>query len=242
MVEELLWFCRGDTDAKILQKKGIKIWDGNTSREFLDNRGLYHYDEGILGAGYGWQIRFQGAKYSQNFADTSKCDTSLIGGFDQLAYIENLLKTDPFSRRIMMCYWNPSDFDKTALLPCHYSIQFYVTEEKGERYLSSHFIMRSNDVFLGNPVNISSYSVLTYILALKCNMKPKELVYSCSDTHIYRNHITQVKEQLSRTCMPFPKLKLDDSIKNKDWPDITINDFELIGYFSHPSIKAPMAI
>jgi thymidylate synthase len=242
MVEELLWFCRGDTDAKILQKKSIKIWDGNTSREFLDNRGLHHYDEGILGPGYGFQIRFQGAKYSQNFADTSKCDTSLIGGFDQLAYIENLLKTDPFSRRIMMCYWNPSDFDKTALLPCHYSIQFYVTEEKGERYLSSHFIMRSNDVFLGNPVNISSYSVLTYILALKCNMKPKELVYSCSDTHIYRNHITQVKEQLTRTCMPFPKLKLDDSIKNKDWPDITINDFDLIGYFSHPSIKAPMAI
>jgi thymidylate synthase len=231
-----------NTDAKILQKKGIKIWDGNTSREFLDNRGLHHYDDGILGAGYGWQIRFQGAKYSQNFADTSKIDTSLIGGFDQLAYVEHLLKTDPFSRRIMMCYWNPSDFDKTALLPCHYSIQFYVTEEKGERYLSSHFIMRSNDVFLGSPVNISSYSVLTYILALKCNLKPKELVYSCSDTHIYQNHINQVQEQMTRVPRPFPKLKLDESIKNKNWSDILIDDFDLIGYMSYPSIKAPMAI
>jgi dihydrofolate reductase/thymidylate synthase len=117
-IHELLWFIRGDTDAKILQKSGVKIWDGNTSREFLDNRGLHHYEPGILGPGYGWQWRFFGAKYSQAFSDTSIIDRTKIGGFDQLAYVENLLRKDPFSRRIMMSYWNPVDFDKTSLLPC----------------------------------------------------------------------------------------------------------------------------
>lgn len=118
IIEELLWFLRGDTDAKILQDKNVHIWDGNTSREFLDNRGLQHYKEGILGPGYGFQMRFFGAKYSQMFADTSKFDTSKVGGFDQLKYILNLLNEDPFSRRMMMSYWNPPDFDKTALIPC----------------------------------------------------------------------------------------------------------------------------
>ena len=118
IIEELLWFLRGDTDAKILQDKNVKIWDGNTSREFLDSRGLQHYSQGILGPGYGFQMRFFGAQYSQMFADTSKIDTSKVGGFDQLKYILTTLNTNPFSRRIMMSYWNPPDFDKTALIPC----------------------------------------------------------------------------------------------------------------------------
>jgi thymidylate synthase len=242
IVKELLWILQGNTDAKILQRQKVGIWDGNTSREFLDNRGLHHYPEGVLGAGYGFQLRFHGAKYSPSFADTSKCDTSKIGGVDQLQYIEDLLQNDPFSRRIMFSYWNPSDFDKTALLPCHVMCQFYVTEENNERYLSCMLIMRSNDVFLGNPFNLVFYSLLTYILAKRCNMKPKELVYTCGDTHIYKNHIEQIKEQMTRVPRPFPCVKLDESIKTKDWVDITIDDFDLIGYFSHPSIKAPMAI
>lgn len=241
-IEELLWFMRGDTDAKILQRRGVKIWDGNTSREFLDSRGLYHYDSGILGPGYGWQWRFFGAKYSQAFADTSNIDTEKIGGFDQLAYVENLLRTDPFSRRIMMCYWNPPDFSKTALLPCHYTCQFYVTERSGELYLSCHFVMRSNDMFLGNPFNIFSYAVLTYILAIRCNMKPDKLVYSVSDMHIYKNHLEQVAEQLQRDVRPLPKLKLNLDIKNKSISDITVDDFDIIGYFPHPPIRAPMAV
>ena len=242
IVKELLWILQGNTDAKILQRQNVTIWDGNTSREFLDNCGLEHYPEGVLGAGYGFQLRFQGAKYSPAFADTNKCDTSKIGGVDQLQYIEYLLLNDPFSRRIMFSYWNPSDFDKTALLPCHVMCQFYVTEEKCEKYLSCMFIMRSNDIFLGNPFNLVFYSLLTYILAKRCNMKPKELVYTCGDTHLYKNHLTKVKEQLTRVPRPLPCVKLDESIKTKDWKDITIEDFDLIGYFSHPSIKAPMAI
>jgi dihydrofolate reductase/thymidylate synthase len=242
IIEELLWMCRGDTDAKILQKKGIKIWNGNTSREFLDNRGLEHYPEGVLGAGYGFQWRHFGAKYSPSFSDTSKCDTSLIGGFDQLKYVEDLLQNDPFSRRIMISAWNPSDFDKTSLVPCHYSIQFYVTEEHDERYLSCMFVMRSSDFDTASCYNCIAYTILTYILAKKYNMKPKELIYVSGDGHIYKNHIDAVNEQLTRIPRPFPKVKLSENIKNKDWKDITIEDFELIGYFPHPTIKIEMAI
>lgn len=597
IVEELLWFCRGDSDAKILQKKGIKIWNGNTSREFLDNRGLFHYPEGIIGPQYGFLWRHFGAKYSYSFGDTSQVDTSLIGGFDQLKYVEDLLENDPFSRRIMISAWSPDRLSEQALpscfpagtlvltengykniedvlitdkllthkgnwknivnlqqkdyndeiyefklmynskkikttkehpfyvkdiirtsdgniksyskepywceakhitknhimcLPinknkiipsfnikkdinqykngtinklienknewfmlgyyigdgwidlreehnqfyfvinkeqkyvydiissvvnlyhnkgnetdkvnqycasnkvwweilkefghlahnkkipewiqdapkeyiewfiegyivadgckteknygtfttvsadiayglqrlyaklgkilsvtyqirpkkiyiegrivnqrniysmklckneerkyvinidedylyyniidinkhienitvynfevaddnsytvqnisvhnCHYSIQFYVTEENRERYLSCMFIMRSNDFDTANNYNCVCYTLLTYILAKRHNMKPKELIYIAGDTHIYKNHIDQVKEQLERTPRPFPKVVLNDSVKYKDWSEITVEDIELIGYFPHPTIKIPMAI
>jgi dihydrofolate reductase/thymidylate synthase len=241
-VEELLWFCRGDTDATILQKKGIKIWDGNTSREFLDNRGLQHYPEGTIGPQYGFLWRFFGAEYSPDFRDTSKTDTDSIGGFDQLRNVEHLLKTDPFSRRILISAWNPYQLHEQALPSCHLLVQFYVEEIDNEKYLSCQFYMRSNDLFLGNPVNIASYSILTYILAKKCGMKPKELVYTCGDTHIYTNHIEQMKEQLTRTPRPFPKLILSDEVARKDWKDLTIDDFQLVGYMCYPTIKGDMAV
>lgn len=241
IVEELLWMCRGDTDAKILQKRGVYIWDSNTSREFLDKQNLQHYSEGILGAGYGFQWRHFGAKYSPIFADTSKYDTNLIAGFDQLKYIEDLLKNDPFSRRMVISSWNPPDFKNTSLLPCHYSIQFYVTEEKGEQYLSCMFVMRSSDQ-LAITWNCTAYSLLTYILAKKYNMKPKQLIYVSGDGHIYKNHIDAVKQQLSRIPRPFPKVMLNESIKTKDWKDIVFEDFDLIGYFPFTGIKMPMAI
>jgi len=241
-IEELLWFMRGDTDTKILQRRGVKIWDGNTSREFLDSRGLPHYEVGILGKGYGWQWRFFGANYSQAFADTSCIDRNKIGGFDQLSYIEYLLKSDPFSRRILMSYWNPPDFDKTALNPCHFSCQFYVREENNEKFLSCLFNMRSNDLFLGNPFNIFSYAVLTYILAIRCDMKPDKLIYMGGDVHIYQNHINQIKEQLERTPRSEPRLIVNDDIKYKPFHEMTISDFDIVGYFPHPSIKAPMAV
>lgn len=241
-IEELLWFMRGDTDSKILQRRGVKIWDGNTSREFLDSRNLQHYETGILGPGYSWQWRFFGANYSQAFSDTSTVDVSKVGGFDQLNYIIETLKNDPFSRRIMMSYWNPPDLDKMALPPCHYSVLFYVEEENNQKYLSCLFNMRSNDLLLGNPFNIFSYAVLTYILAEKCDMKPRKLVYMGGDIHVYKNHINQMNEQLQRTPRPLPKLKIDSSVKTKSISDITIDDFDVVGYFPHASIKAPMAI
>lgn len=242
ILEELLWFCRGDTDSKILRNKNIHIWDGNTSREFLDKQGLTEYDEGILGPGYGFQWRHQGAEYKQEYADTSRIDTDIIGGFDQLKYVEHLLKTDPFSRRIVISAWNPSDFSKTALVPCHILLQFYVEQIGEEKHLSCQFYMRSNDVFLANVFNVVSYTTLTYILALKCNMKPKELIYTCGDSHIYLNHLEQVNELISRKPRPFPKLILDSSLKTKDWNEMGENDFDLVAYYPYSPIKAPMAI
>ena len=242
ILEELLWFCRGDTDSKILKAKGVHIWNGNTSREFLDRQGLFEYEEGVLGAGYGFQWRHFGAEYKQEFADSSKIENSEIGGFDQLSYIEHLLKTDPFSRRIVLSAWNPTAFHKTALPPCHILLQVYVEEIEGEKYLSSHFYMRSNDVFLASVFNVVSYTILTYILALKCDMKPKEIVYSCGDTHIYKSHLTQVQELLTRKPRPFPKLILNQSLKSKDWSEMTEEDFEIVGYYPYGAIKAEMAI
>lgn len=241
-IEELLWFLRGDTDVKLLQKKGIKIWDGNTSREFLDNHGLSHYSEGILGPGYGWQWRFFNAKYSQNFANTSLLDTKKIGGVDQIQNAIDELKKNPFSRRIIVSAWNPCQLNEMALPPCHVIFQFYVEEINNKKYLNCHLFQRSQDEFLGCPFNIFSYSVLTYIIALKCNMIPGKLVCSITDAHIYTNHISAVKEQLTRKPRPFPKLVLNDHIKNKNFKDITIDDFDLIGYFPYITIKAQMAV
>lgn len=242
IVEELLWMMQGSTDAKILDNKGVKIWNGNTSRDFLNSVGLGHFKEGILGAGYSWQIRHFGAIYSQKYANMYECNREEIGGFDQLKYIEELLKNDPYSRRIMMCYWNPVDFQKMALLPCHYQVQFYVEDINNDKYLSCIFNMRSNDMFLGNPFNIVFYTLLTHILAKRHNMKAKELIYFGGDVHIYKNHITQVRKQLQNEARPFPKVHINDNIISKDWLEMTSSDFELVGYTSAPYIRAPMAV
>lgn len=241
ILEELLFFVRGDTDAKILQKKGIKIWDGNTSREFLDKRGLNHYEIGIMGPMYGYSWCHFGAEYSQDFADTSKIDTSIIGGVNQLQNAIDLLKTDPYSRRIIISAWDPTMMDKMVLANCHILLQFYVTEENGVKYLSCQFYQRSSDQ-LAFCFNVVSYSILTHILAKKCDMKPKDIIYIAGDTHIYLNHIQGVKEQLNRQTLPLPNLLVKDCVRDKSWSDITADDFEMIGYFSHPFIKMPMAI
>jgi dihydrofolate reductase/thymidylate synthase len=237
-IEELLWFLRGDTDAKILQNRGVHIWDGNTSKEFLESRGLT-YNEGILGPSYGWQWRHFGADYDESMARNT--DKTL--GFDQLEYIVNELKTNPYSRRILLSAWCPSHLDQMALPPCHYSVQFYVEHNKGGKpILSSHFVMRSNDLFLGHPFNAFSYAVLTYILAAKCDMQPGRLIYTGSDVHIYNNHVQQVETMLQRVPRPEPSLILSDDVKTKDWQDITVDDFNVIGYFPYPPIKADMAV
>jgi dihydrofolate reductase/thymidylate synthase len=218
IVEELLWFCRGETDANILKNKGVKIWDGNSSREFLDARGLIDYPEGECGPIYGHQWR--------NF-----------NGVDQLKNVENLIKTDPTSRRIVLSAWNPVDLPKMALEPCHLLVQWYVNEGK----LDCMFTMRSNDSIATN-YNVISYAVLTYILAIKCGLTPGEIVYSVGDCHIYESNLEATKEQLKRDLRPFPSLKLCDSIKEKDWSEIIFEDFRLVGYFPNKAIKMSMAV
>jgi dihydrofolate reductase/thymidylate synthase len=240
ILEELLWFLRGDTDAKILQNKGIKIWDGNTSRKFLDSQGL-DYDTGVLGPGYGFQWRHFGAKYLEKFADTSNVAVGEIGGCDQISDILLKLKTDPFSRRIILSAWNPSDLRATALVPCHVLAQFYVEEEADEKFLSCQFYMRSSDMLAIN-FNIVSYALLTNILAAKSNMKPKEILYVSGDAHIYKTHVDNFEKMIERNCHPSPALKLSDSVKDKDFKELTVEDFDLIGYFPQSNLRFEMSI
>jgi thymidylate synthase len=237
IIKELLWFLRGETDVSKLQNEGVHIWDGNSSREFLDSRGLTEYDVGDIGPGYGHQWRHFNAPYEG-------CKKDYTGqGFDQIEYVVNELKTNPFSRRIFFSAWNPSVLDKMALPPCHVSCQFYTEKGRdGLMYLSLQFYQRSQDTFLAANFNLVSYTILLYIICKKVNMYPKEVIHIMGDAHIYKNHIAQCEIQLKRNPLPQPILEISNDIKNKDWKDISVNDFELIGYMYRPSIKAEMAI
>ena len=235
-VHELLWFLTGNTNNKDLQDKKVHIWDGNSSREFLDNIGLEHLEEGDCGACYGFQWRHFGGEYKD-------CNTDYTGiGTDQVSYVLNLLKNDPYSRRIFLSAWNPTDLKNTCLPPCHVSIQFYVEEKNNVKYLSGHMYQRSADWFLGEPFNILSYTILIYLFATITDMVPNELIISTGDTHIYSNHVEQMREQTKRSIITKPKLWINPDVKNKKLEDITIDDFDLVGYFCHPTIKGKMAV
>lgn len=236
-VKELLWFLQGKTDSKLLESQGVNIWKGNTTREFLDNRGLVDYREGDIGSMYGWIWRHVGAKYEG-------CDKSYDNqGHDQLAELIHTLKTDPFSRRHLLTTYCPLYNETGCLLPCHgIIVQFYVEQVDNKRHLSCHMYQRSSDTFLGLAINIASYSVLTYIIAKMCDMHPKELIITTGDCHLYKNHLPQAQEQLQRTPLPFPKLTVKDEVKNKTFDELTLDDFDVIGYIHHPAIKAPMSI
>lgn len=235
IVEELLFFLRGETDSKKLEAKGVNIWKGNTTREFLDKRGLQYLPEGDMGKGYGFQWRKFGA--TEN-CDNSHCQADPFG-IDQLSQVIHTLKNNPTDRRIIMSAWNPAQLSEMALPPCHMFVQFYVDNGK----LSSQFYMRSVDTFLGLPFNILSYATLTRIVAATVGMETKELIFVGGDTHIYKNHIESVKEQLCREPFAFPIMKINKELSSvKDIEALEFKDFEFIGYESHKSIKAEMAI
>lgn len=232
VVEELLWFLRGSTNAKELDAKGVKIWNGNTTREFLDSRGLHHYEEGDIGPTYGFGFRHYGAEYNGMNADYNG------KGFDQIKYVLDELKNNPTSRRILINLWNPFVMHQMSLTPCACQYQFYVNEGK----LSCQMYQRSADMFLGNPFNITSSSLLTYILAKYSGLKPHKLIICLGDAHIYEGHLDAVNEQFNRKSRPFPILKIGD--EHGDIPEnieeLEYKHFKLIGYTPHPSIKADM--
>jgi len=230
VLEELLWFVKGDTNANNLAEKNVKIWDGNGSREFLDKRGLSHREVGDLGPVYGFQWRHFGAKYVDMHTDYTG------QGVDQLAECIKKIKEDPTDRRILLSAWNPADLSLMALPPCHMFCQFYVAN--GE--LSCLMYQRSADMGLGVPFNIASYALLTCMMAQVCGLKPGEFIHNMGNCHVYANHIEPLKTQLDRTPRPFPILKMNPDVKDID--GFKASDFELLGYSPHGKIAMDMAV
>jgi thymidylate synthase len=210
IIYELLWFLNGDTNIKYLKDHGVSIWD-----EWAD-------ENGDLGPVYGHQWRSWPAPNG--------------GKVDQIAKVVDQIKSKPDSRRHIITAWNPSEVDKMALPPCHALFQFYVSKGR----LSCQLYQRSCDTFLGLPFNIASYALLTHMVAQQCDLDPGEFVWTGGDVHIYKNHLDQVKLQLSRDPFPLPTLNIrrkPDSIF-----DYQFEDFEVLNYRSHPGIKAAIAV
>ena len=219
IIYELLWFLKGESNAKWLQDKGVTIWDE------------WAKEDGDLGPVYGVQWR---------------CWPTPEGGqIDQIADLIKTLKTNPNSRRMIVSAWNVSELDKMALMPCHAFFQFYVapadSRVMGSRpKLSCQLYQRSADIFLGVPFNIASYALLTHLVAQQCGMDVGDFIWTGGDCHIYSNHKEQVNLQLSRQPHSYPRLHI------KRTPptifDYEFEDFEVLDYTHHPAIKAPVAV
>ena len=235
-LKELIWFIRGVTDNKLLQKQCVHIWDGNTSREFLDSRGLTLYPEGMAGPSYGYQWRNFGANYNC-FSGKHLTDDHPFGGVDQLQQIINQLKNPETrnSRRLIMTAWNPKQLDQMALPPCHIMCQFSV---HGGNKLSCALFQRSNDCALGTSFNIASYSFLTHLLAKHCGLEAFEFIHFMGDAHLYEDHVEPMKELLTRVPYEFPTVSISQVRENIN--DYQVEDFEIVGYKSHEVIKMTM--
>ena len=233
-LKELLWFIRGDTDNKLLQEQGVHIWDGNTTREFLDSRGLTDYREGLIGPGYGFQWRHFGGDYDSSAAGVKEGGNR---GVDQLQQIIDALK-DPAqrtSRRLIMSAWNPQQLDQMALPPCHILCQFNIHD--GNK-LSCSMYQRSNDEACGTSFNIASYSFLTHLLAKHCGLEAYEFVYFKGNCHIYEEHVDGLKLQIQREPFPFPTVSIKQVRENIN--DYEVDDFILENYQHHEPIKFQM--
>lgn len=210
VIHELLWFLSGNTNIEYLKENNVTIWD-----EWAD-------ENGNLGPVYGHQWR------SWDAADGSSVD--------QIADLINQIKTNPDSRRLIVSAWNVGEIAKMKLPPCHAFFQFYVANNR----LSCQLYQRSADIFLGVPFNISSYALLTMMIAQVCDLKLGDFVHTLGDAHIYLNHMDQVNEQLQRSPKPLPNMKINPLVK--DIFNFKYDDFELVDYDPYPLIKAPVAI
>ncbi len=210
IIHELLWFLSGDTNIGYLHDNGVTIWD-----EWAD-------ENGDLGPVYGHQWR--------------SWPTPDGGTIDQISGVVDQIKRNPESRRLIVSAWNVAEVDKMALPPCHTLFQFYVAEGK----LSCQLYQRSADVFLGVPFNIASYALLTMMMAQVTGLEAGEFVHTTGDTHIYLNHLDQVREQLSRTPRPLPVMRINPEVD--DIFGFRYDDFSLEGYDPYPAIKAPIAV
>lgn len=235
VVEELLWMLRGETDARILNAKGVKIWNQDASLATLRKRGFTQREEGDLGPIYGFQWRHWGASYK-----TAK-DNYHQQGIDQFAQVIHTLRHNPNDRRIIMSAWNVGDISSMALPPCHVLCQFYA--DPTAKTLSCSLYQRSADVALGVPFNIASYGLLTHIVAKLTGYKAKELIYTTGDTHLYRNHFDGATKQVQRfPSSSFPTVKLPSWLQElEDVNRLRGEDVVLRDYHPQPSIPYPLS-
>jgi thymidylate synthase len=210
IIHELLWFLRGETNVRSLQAAGVRIWD-----EWADERG-------DLGPIYGYQWRSWPAPGG--------------GEIDQIDQVVSEIRRNPHSRRLIVSAWNVADLSRMALAPCHALFQFYVLDGR----LSCQLYQRSADLFLGVPFNVASYALLTMMIAQVTGLAPGDFVHTFGDAHLYRNHLDQVRLQLSREPRPLPTLRLNPDVHSL--AEFRFEDFQLDGYDPHPHIPAPVAV
>jgi thymidylate synthase len=242
VVSELLWFIEGSGDERRLAEinsSPTTIWTANAEADYWKPKAKF---EGDLGRVYGVQWRHW-RKYDEMLVmgnahnkDGYKRVAVDRGEIDQLAVLIDGIKNDPNGRRHILTAWNVAELDQMALPPCHCFAQFFVHNGK----LSCQMYQRSADLFLGVPFNIASYALLTHMIAQVCDLKVGELIMTFGDAHIYKNHFDQVNEQLVREPYNLPTLWLNPNIKNID--DFRMENIDLVGYTSHGTIKAPMAV
>jgi thymidylate synthase len=210
IVHELLWFLRGDTNIAYLKQHGVSIWD-----EWADANGE-------LGPVYGKQWRSWSAPDGRTI--------------DQISWLIDEIKRNPDSRRLVVSAWNVADLPNMALQPCHALFQFHVANGR----LSCQLYQRSADIFLGVPFNIASYALLTQMVAQVCGLRAGDFVHTLGDAHLYKNHLAQAREQLTRAPLPLPQLKLNPDVRSIF--DFRFEDIAIEGYQAHASIKAPIAV
>jgi thymidylate synthase len=210
ILHELLWFLSGETNIQYLREHGVTIWD-----EWAD-------DQGELGPIYGYQWR--------SWPDGRGSH------IDQLQQVLDTIREQPDSRRLIVSAWNVADLPRMALPPCHLLFQFYVADGR----LSCQLYQRSADVFLGVPFNIASYSLLTLMVAQVSGLAAGEFIHTFGDVHLYQNHVSQARLQLSRQPRPLPRMRLNP--ERLDLSAFRYDDFQLLDYRPHPAIKAPVAV
>ena len=265
MMTELKWFLKGDTNIKYLVENGCNIWNGDAYKnyeeyamansygvdvfsmdEFIDeikNNDEFALKWGELGPIYGNQWREWGSHYETNYILGTT--TLREPGIDQIKNLIEQLKTNPDSRRLMVSAWNVDKLDQMVLPPCHYGFQLYTRDSTREekivnpgkyKVVSLMWNQRSVDTFLGLPFNIASYATLLQLIADECDMIAGELIGNLGDVHLYKNHIEQAKEQSTRTPFNLPDLVLNNvNILEGEF------DYTVVGYQSHPPIKAPLS-
>jgi thymidylate synthase len=231
IAEELFWFLSGDTNEANLRAKGVDIW-----KEWADEEHTRRFrrEPGDLGPVYGYLWRSFGGHYPKR------------DGVDQIARLISEIETNPNSRRLIVSGWDPSECDNVDLPPCHTLFQFKIEERAGACALHCQLYQRSADAFLGVPFNISSYALLTHMVAHVCDLAVGEFIYTLGDYHIYQNHLEQVNELLAREPLPLPRLEIFDDEKKLRGLDGLLNfryeNLHLIGYESHAKIAAPVAV